>query len=208
MFGLPKSTAVNRLLPKKAVFDKFKPSAAERKLFDEQISRLAIVAEISPQTVNIRASPDVSAVFVILITLKTPDCDPRNIRLLSKLINQRMLFALEYANSAKLAAYRAERALISKSKPCDEWALKLSGLDLGAVWENIIAQIGGINLTDGKSLDETIVANERMEKLTKQIAALEKKAMDERQPRRKWELAEELRRLKNQLEGERFNGQL
>ena len=73
MLGLPKSTEINKTLPKKAVFDKFKPNAADRKLFDDQISRLAIVAEISPQTVTVTAGTDVSAVYVILVTLKTAE---------------------------------------------------------------------------------------------------------------------------------------
>ncbi|MTV50507.1 DUF4391 family protein [Heliobacillus mobilis] len=200
MFGLPKSTEINKLLPKKAVFYKFKPNPADRKLFDEQISRLAIVAEISPQTVSVPASADVSAVYIILVTLKTDECDKKNIVLLSKLIDQRMVFALQYEDTMRLAVYRAERVLMSERKKFDEWKLNLRGLDLGVVWENIIAEIGGIDLTSGKGLDDTIVANERKEKLTKQIAALEKKAMNERQPRRKWELANEVKKLRAKLE--------
>ncbi|MDD4238051.1 MAG: hypothetical protein PHT62_05795 [Desulfotomaculaceae bacterium] len=63
----------------------------------------------------------------------------------------------------------------------------------GAIWENIIAEVGGIDLTGGKDLDVTIAEKDRREKLHKQIAVLEKKAMNERQPRRKWELAEEVK---------------
>ena len=200
MFGLPKSTEINKPLSKKAIFDKFKPNPADRKLFDEQISRLTIVAEISPQTVSIAASEDVSAVYLILVILKAADCDKKNIVLLSKLIDQRMLFALQYEDTVRLAVYRAERVIVSKSKPFDDWNLSLSGLNPGAVWENMIAQIGGIDFIDGKNLDETIVMNECRDKLTKQIAALDKKAMDEQQPRRKWEYAEEIKRLKTELE--------
>ena len=200
MLGLPKSTEINKTLPKKAVFDKFKPNAADRKLFDDQISRLAIVAEISPQTVTVTAGTDVSAVYVILVTLKTAECHKNNIALLSKLIDQRMLFILRYGDSARLAVYRAAKVLVSESKPIDEWKLNLSGLDLGAIWENIIAEVGGIDLTGGKDLDATIAEKDRREKLNKQIAALEKKAMSERQPRRKWELAEEVKKLKRELE--------
>lgn len=199
MFGLSKSTEINKPLPKKAVIDKFKPNAIDRKLFDDQISRLAIVSEISPQTVSIAAGDDVSAVYIILVALKTADCDKKNIVLLSKLIDQRMLFALQYEDTMRFATYRSERVLLSESKQFDEWKLNLRGLDLGTVWENIIAEIGGIDLTGGKGLDETIVANERMEKLTKQIATLEKKAMNERQPRRKWELAQQVKQLKSEL---------
>ena len=200
MFGLPRSTDIKKPLPKKAIFDRFKPKPDERKLFDEQINRLVIAAEISQQTLAVAASPDVSAIYLILVSLKTPECDKKNIALLSKLIDQRMLFVLQYEDTARLAVYRAERVLVSESKPIDEWKLNLCGLDLGGIWENIIAEIGGIDLTEGKSLDETIVANERRDKLKKQIAALEKKAMNEKQPRRKWELVEELKRLKIEME--------
>ncbi len=200
MFGLPRSTEIKKPLPKKAIFERFKPRPDDRKLFDEQINRLVIVAEISPQTLAVAASPDVSAIYLILVSLKTPECDKKNIALLSKLIDQRMLFVLQYEDTVRLAVYRAERVLVSESKPIDEWKLNLRGLDLGGIWENIIAEIGGIDLTEGKSLDETIVANERREKLKKQIAALEKKAMNEKQPRRKWELVEEVKRLKNEME--------
>ena len=201
MLGLPKSTEISKQLPKKAIFDRFKPSPADRKLFDEQINRMAIVAEISPQTVAIKASEDVSAVYVIQVTLKTPECDKKNIALLSKLIDQRMLFVLVYGDDAQLAAYRADKVILSEKKPLAEWTLPLTGLDLGAAWENIIAQIGGIDLAGGHDLDATIAENARREKLTKQIAVLESKAMKERQPRKKWEIAEEIKRLKIELGG-------
>jgi hypothetical protein len=199
MFGLPKSTEINKQLPKKAVFDKFKPNQADRKLFDEQINRMAIVSEISPQTVSIAASEDVSEVYVVLITLKTAECNKRNIALLSKLIDQRMLFALQYNDMVQLAVYRSEKVLMSESKPFDEWKLNLSGLDLGAVWENIIALIGGIDLTGGKDLDESIAANDRREKLLKQIAVLEEKAWTEKQPKKKFEIVQQIKRLMSEL---------
>ena len=201
MLGLPKATELAKALPKKAIFDRFKPSPTDRKLFDDQINRLSIVAEISPQTVAIKACADVSAVYVVLVTLKTAECDKKNIALLSKLIDQRMLFVLQFGDTARLAVYRAEKVLVSEGKPLSEWKLSLSGLDLKAIWENVIAQIGGIDMTGGADLNATIAENDRQEKLQKQITALEKKAMTERQPRRKWELAEEIRRVKIELGG-------
>jgi hypothetical protein len=200
MLGLPKSTEVSKQLPKKAIYDRFKPKPDERKLFDEQINRMSIVAEISPQTVAIKAGAEVSAVYVVLVTLKMPECDKKNIALLSKLIDQRMLFVLVYGETAKLAVYRADKVIMSENKPLDGWTLNLSGLDLESVWENAIAQIGGIDLTGGKDLDAIIAENDRREKLQKQIAILEKKALSERQPRKKWELAEELKRLRAEAE--------
>ena len=202
MFNLPKSTELNRFIPKKAIYDKFKPTTAERKLFDDQINKITIVGEISNKTVNISLGEEVNAIYILLITMKTKECDKKNIALLSKLIDQKMLFALKYENEIQFATYRAGRVLISDIKPLDSSELKLNGLDLDSIWDNLIATIMGINLTKGKVLDESIIENEEKEKLMKQIAVLEKKAMNEKQPRRKWELADELSKLKKQLKGE------
>lgn len=203
MLGLPISTLINKQLPKKALFDKFAISAAERRLFDSQISRLLILAEISSQTVTLAAGADVTAIYVVLVTLKTKDCDPRNIALLSKLIDQRMLFVLQYENIARLAAFRAGRLLLSDSRPVSTWQLNLKGFDVAAVWDNTIAEIGGLSIGNNKDLDDLIIEKERQKKLTKQIFALEKKAMSEKQPRKKWELVQKINRLKQQLEVDR-----
>ena len=202
MFNLPKSTELNRFIPKKAIYDKFKPTTAERKLFDDQINKITIVGEISNKTVNISQGEKVNAIYILLITMKTKECDKKNIALLSKLIDQKMLFALKYENEVQFATYRADRVLISEVKLFDSVELKLNGIDVDSIWDNLIATIMGISLTKGKVLDETIVENEEKTKLMKQIAVLEKKAMNERQPRRKWELADKLNKLKKQLKGE------
>ena len=201
MFGLPKTTEINKQLPKKAIFEKFKPNAADRKLFDEQINRLSIVAEISPQTVSIAADEEVAAIYIILVLMKTVECDKKNIILLSKLINQNMLFALQYEDAVKFAAYRADRVIMSDNRSMDDWELKLKGLNLRSTWDALIADISGLEPADGKSLDEMIIQNENIKRLEKKIAILEKKAMIERQPRRKWDLAQEIKQLKEQLKG-------
>ena len=201
MFGLPKTTEINKQLPKKAIFEKFKPNAADRKLFDEQINRLSIVAEISPQTVSIAADEEVAAIYIILVLMKTVECDKKNIILLSKLINQNMLFALQYEDAVKFAAYRADRVIMSDNRSMDDWELKLKGLNLRSTWDALIADVSGLESADGKSLDEMILQNENIKKLEKKIAILEKKAMNERQPRRKWDLAQEIKQLKEQLKG-------
>ena len=202
MFELPKSTEINKQLPKKAIFEKFKLSASDRKLFDEQINRLSIVAEISPQTVNIAADEEVAAIYIILVQMKTADCDKKNIILLSKLINQKMIFALQYMDTVRFAVHQANRVLMSDNRPISEWRFKLKGLNLKATWDALIADIANIEPVEGKDLDEIIIQNELKEKIKKQIALLEKKAMNEKQPRRKWDLSEEIKQLKEQLKGE------
>ena len=58
--------------------------------------------------------------------------------------------------------------------------------------------IGGIEVKEGNTLVEQIVIDEEREKLRKQIDALEAKSRQEKQPRRKLEMFEELQELKKQ----------
>ena len=200
MLGLPKSISINKPLPKKAIFEKFKPSAEDRKRFDDQISRLAIIGEISPQTINLDASEDVSAIYIILVLLKTPLFDSKNVALLAKLIDQRMLFVLQCENQIQLAIFRAGKTFISERHPSESWQLSLKGLNLGTVWDHIVADVSGIEITGGQDIDAIIATNEKREKLENRIEYLQSKAMNEPQPRRKWEMAEEIKQLKIELE--------
>jgi len=199
MLGLPESTDINRPLPKKAIFDKFKPPSADRQRFDSEIHRLAIVNEVSPSTTNIAKGENVGSFYVVLVSLRSAECHNKNLELLSKLIPQNLLFVLEYNNTACLAVYRAGKVILSEWKPLNELGIKLTGLNLDTAWENIISQIGGLEIAEGKTLDEQIIAAEEHAKLLQRIERLEKQARSEKQPRRKWELVEEVRRLKEGL---------
>jgi len=200
VLGLPKATQINKQLPKKEIYALFKVESDDRKLFDEQISRLSIVAEISPRTTSIPQGESVSAIYVVSVSLKTPDCDKKNLILLSKLIDQRMVFVLEYEDRARLAVFRAGKLFQTEPKPTGELNIKLSGLDLGGVWERIIAQIGEIEVSEDRTLDEQIAADDERAKLLKKIERLERQARNEKQPRRKLELAGEVKRLRKELE--------
>ena len=61
MLGLPKSTELSKQLPKKAIYEKFNMNTAAKEKFDADISRINIVAEISPNTVNITKGKTVKA---------------------------------------------------------------------------------------------------------------------------------------------------
>jgi len=81
----------------------------------------------------------------------------------------------------------------------DAWNMRLTGLNLEAVWENLIVQTGEIEIAEGKTLDEQLTADEERKKLLKKIEQLERQARSEKQPRRKRELAAEVEKLKRQI---------
>ena len=71
MYSLPPSTVLNKPLYKKAVFEKFNLKTAERDRFDADISKMALVARISPATVPALAEgKDINSFYVLQVTLK------------------------------------------------------------------------------------------------------------------------------------------
>ena len=195
MLGLPKSTELNKLLPKKAIYAKFQMTPSQRERFDGEISRISIVGELSPATTGIAAGGAVGSIFVLLVALKCPDFQSATIAQISKLIDQNMLLILEYEGQRKLAIYHG-KLIQAEWQPSAVCAIELKGLDLDAVWENLIVQVGGITIKQGNTLDQQIAADEKRAKLLKEIARLEKLARAEKQPKRKFEIAQKIQMLK------------
>ena len=83
--------------------------------------------------------------------------------------------------------------------PADTCTVTLKGLDLDAVWNNLIIQIGNIQMDEGNSIDEQIAIDENRAKLLKEIERLEKLARAEKQPKKKFELAQRINELKGQI---------
>lgn len=200
MLGLPKNTELNKQLPKKAIYAKFQMNTAARDKIDSDIARIAIVNEVSPTRVSIAAGDKVTGFYVLLVTLKKRDFDEKNIITLSKLIPQKMVMVLEYDNQAKLAVFHT-KLMQSEWSMRENLTLELKGLNLDTVWENIIVQIGGLTVEQGHSLDEQIIIDEQRNKLQKEIARLEKLARAEKQPKKKFELVQGMKKLKEQLDG-------
>lgn len=198
MLGLPKSTEMHKQLPKKAIYDKFHMDTAAKNKLDADISKITIVHEISPQTIHIPEGDKVKGIFVLLVSLKQERFDERNIVLLSRLIPQNILLVLEYDGKDKLAVYY-RKLMQTEWKLLDEQRIELTGLDLDAVWQNIIASIGGIHIEAGRTLDEQLEVNEKRQKLKREILKYEKLARKERQPKKKYEYVQKLKKITGEI---------
>lgn len=202
MLGLPKTTEVKRPLPKAQLFKRFDWTASQRERFDAVVSRLDFVNWISPQTVPaIAVGNKVNEIFVVEVSLKSSDFDTKAITLLAKYIPQRIVYLLRYETEAMLATYH-DKLFTTPWRATDDITLPLSGLNLDAVWENIVSSIGQFSIEEHKSLSEQIKVDEERAKLECQIAALERQMNATKQPRRKRELFVELQKLRNCYESD------
>ena len=199
MFQLPPATAINKPLYKKAVFEKFNLKAAERDRFDADISRMALVARVSSATVPaLTKGKEIEGFYVLQVALKQKDYDTKNILMLQKLIPQKMVFAMQHEEQTQFCIFHT-RLQQSAWMPTSEAAISLQGLSLDDVWNNIVATIGGLDVQAKETIEEQIIHREQREKLLRQIESLERQCRTEKQTRKKYELHQQLMKLKEEL---------
>ncbi len=200
MFALPATTEIKKSLPKKAIYEKFGLKSAQRDAFDADISRIDIVNVVSPSTVpGLKEGERIKEFYVLLVALKRQHYDEKNILLLTKLIKQNMIFALVYNDMVRFAVVH-EKLFVMDWELLEDAALPLMGLDLDKVWEHLVTTIGKFEVMEGVTMEEQIaIDGERLKKI-KAIEGLEKKLKVERQPRKKYELYQQLCELKEMLE--------
>ena len=200
MFALPATTEIKKSLPKKAIYEKFGLKSAQRDAFDADISRIDIVNVVSPSTVpGLKEGERIKEFYVLLVALKSQHYDEKNILLLTKLIKQNMIFALVYNDMVRFAVVH-EKLFVMDWELLEDAALPLMGLDLDKVWEHLVTTIGKFEVMEGVTMEEQIAIDGEKLKKIKLIESLEKKLKVERQPRKKYELYQQLCELKEILE--------
>lgn len=199
MLYLPQSTEVKRPLPKAQLYRRFDWKPSQRESFDGDVARLDFVNWISPRTLPAIAEGDeVKEIFVIEVSIKSRHFDSKNIVLLAKSIPQRVIYLLRYDDDATLAVYHT-KLFTSPWKPLDDITLQIAGLNLDAVWQNIVAFVGELEVAEGNSLTEQIRADDERARLVRQIESLERLMRSTSQPRRQREIYSLIKQLKSKL---------
>lgn len=200
MLGLPPSMEVKKIIPKRALYNKFQLNTAEQKEFDAAIKQLAIVNEISSRTLPaLQQKVGEKAIFVLAVQLKQEDCAEKILYKLCRLIDQRLLLALCYEDKVQLALLFNNKILTNEFKLATAQQVTLQGTSLNEIWEQLALQVANLTPLAGLTPAAVIANAGKREELTKQIAALTKKMFAERQAKKKLELRLQLNQLKEEL---------
>ena len=201
MLGLPPSTEVKQIIPKKKVFEHFASdmSAERRKSFDADIVRITVCNEVSTVSLNLEDGKDIHAFFVVLVALRRKDFDKQNITFIARTFGQNLVLVLTYEQEERLALWQT-KLIMNDWQPLGSETLELHGLDMDAVWESVVTQIGHIEVQSGNTLNEQIALNDKKAKIQKEIDKLEKQARIEKQPKRKLDLVKEMKMRQAEME--------
>lgn len=199
MFSLPQTTEVKKQIPKKTLFAKFDLKTSQRDAFDADVARMDIVAVVSTKTLPaLGEGAEVKEFYVLNVQLKRKDYNPKNIELLTKLIPQKMVFALLFENKVQFAVYHTE-LVKSDWQNAEEAKLQVQGLNVDAVWENIVVCIGNIILEGKNTVAEQLKKEKERQSLQKQISVLMQKLAKEKQFNKQIEINTEIKTLRKKL---------
>lgn len=206
MFSI--SAELNRRIPKQKFYENLTLTPQVKRGFVEGIKLIYWRNKLAEDTVHIPKGEQVTEIEVFELRLSGPTLDEAVLRQIDKEIPYHILFLLTFEGKVqawigyKEASTGANSFKVNRYYHTDwmeeaELPLRLEGLSLDAVYENLVRQIAGGSLDGGigkeeLSLGETIALNEKREKLQKEIARLEKLAWAEKQPKKKYELVKKL----------------
>ena len=201
----PEKTYFGKVIPKAKFYEKLPVTQTVKDCFVNEIAAIVWRNKLSPETLNVQPGSRVREIEVIEITLKGETLNDSVLKLIDKGIPYQLLFMLKRGEEYQLCiGYKETETAAVKEYFKTQWQtfaelpLQISGLTLDEVCDNFIRQINTrLAVADAMPLKEALADDAMRQKIEKQIALLENKMKAEKQPKRKFELHEEILRLKN-----------
>lgn len=200
--NFPSTTIVHKRIPKKTLYEQAEINSATKNLFSEQIDSIFWEHKISKDTANVEMGQKIKEIVIIKIILSAPQIDTSILKIINKAIPYPILFLLNYQDTFKVSMFHTSsidnsvRYYDTEWKSENELDISICGINMDTVYENFVLQIIGISKDFSMSLDEQLYKIEQAQKLEKEITRLERQARNEKQPKKKFELVQMIRKLK------------
>jgi hypothetical protein len=213
LFNLPETTLVDKKIPKNKFYEKLQADKSLKEKFVRQVDYILWKHKLSQHTVNLSPSKEVEEIQVFEVHLKQKNLSREVLENIDRAIPYPILFALFYHDEVQLAvAYKKrskqhEDRFVVDSYYYSPWQKAedvsldlLKGLDLHAVYENIIKSLLPGSNGNMTNLEKVIEKQKAAERLKREIAAMEAKIRREPRFNRKVEYNLKLQEKRKELE--------
>ena len=213
MIVFPKSTLVGKPVPKTAFYRNLEVNSKMKQRFVDSVESITWTAKLAPSTLSVADGKTVHEITVFRMVLKKEEVPSDVLTLIDKQMPRHTLFLLQHDDDFCLLVNYKEwhdaantRFDIVKTfqtgwTSADKLSLSLDGQDMDAVYSAIVKQMAGADITsEAKDIHTAVAQTKEQEGLRQKIAALEAKIAKERQPKKKFELHQQLVKLKENNE--------
>ena len=197
MIELPKECIVDKFIPKKIFYEKVSLSSNLKQEFVDKLDKIYWKYKISEDTLNISKTENVEEIETFELTLKEKVNCQNIIKVITKNIPYIILFEICYKDEVQYAIkYNDDIYYTNWNEKKD---FNFNGIDLNAVYENIIRSVTNIS-EQSNNIDEELEKGKKLKEVQKEIERLENKMKSEKQFNRKVELNKNILELKKQKE--------
>lgn len=213
MLNLPDTTLVNKRIPKSKFYEKLRADKTLQEKFIRQVDFILWKHKLSEHTVNLSPTKEVEEIQVFEVHLKQKNLSREVLESIDRAIPYPILFVLLYQSEVQLAmAYKKrskqhEDRFVVDSYCFSPWQKVqemstdlLKGLDLGAVYENIVKKLVSVDEGINQSLEQVVEIQKAAERLKREIDALEVMMKKESQFNRKVQHNLKLQEKRKELE--------
>ena len=212
MIVFPKSTLVGKPVPKTAFYRNLEVNAKIKQRFVDDVASVTWAAKIAPSTLNVADGKTVHEIAVFRMELKSKEVPTEVLTFIDRQMPRHTVFLLQHEEDfCLLVNYKewhdATNAQFDIAKTFQTgWAtdeslsLELDARDMDTIYSSIVKQIAGTAITsEAKDIHSAVAQSKEHEALLQKIAALEAKVAKERQPKKKFELHQQLVELENKI---------
>lgn len=203
MIAFPGTTVVDRILPKEAFYKRLSLSNELKEKFISDIKHITLQNSLTSTTLRLEPVEVVTEILVLVIDVKKQEYDQRILESIARQNPHKLVFLLRHEDHGQFALYHS-KLYCTPWQSLDELTLEARGFALDAVWDSFLEQIALSKKEDAPpielSVEERIKRQEVMQKLQKEIAKVEKLARAEKQPKKRFELYQQVQELKKRLE--------
>lgn len=206
---LPKSTVVNRFLPKEKFYSKTSMSNKLRQQFTDEIEKITWTHKISPDTLNITAD-EYAELQVFEINLKGSEISTAVLKHIDTFIPYPILFIIKKKGLEKAVISYKELGVRNKDNMkvdsyfdtgwVKEVDATLKGRSVDEIYKNFLLQISPtLKTTQHLTTKEAVLLNKSKQNIQNQIEALNKQIRNELSLAKKQDLARQRYELEQQL---------
>ena len=211
----PSSTIVDKNIPKNAFFGRANSGKknAMKEILTHEFETITWLYKLADDTLNIADGKEVHEIDVFVCKMKNKDYKPESIFLLDELLPRHTFFVVEYEENIDLLMRYKEQIefhgetrwkygkteILKRYVPVKK-TLLLEGMSMDKIYANFLGYISQLDIQTVEEYKELKAQIAEKETLMKQLSSLESKVKKEVQPRKKFELHQQIVKLKRDLD--------
>ena len=199
MLGLPSTTEVDRVLPKKAFYEHLQLNPATRRSFVDDIESITVRNSVKPATTGIPAGATVQEVLVLEVALKGKTVPEAALTAIARSNPHRLLFVCTRDGKACLAVLLGS-LVVGPWQDIDGVTLRLNPTGMDRTWDLMASEVAyGDEGRTGETVEERHATDEKIARLKEQLAKVDAKRRKEKQFARRNRLFDEENELRDQI---------